>query len=343
MQHTRRVYGVATALALTTVVLAGCTSAAKTLSTADFIGQADAICGAATTQIVDLTPLGANPSPAQAVTFSQRFLAIVTPALGRLAALKAVPSDDAVLDHNLVAPETAMDTARQMLIDNVQEASGDTDTEEAALDFFVGSNTDANQVTEDQALATFGFGACSHLGTGAPPAGVTAPPGATPPTVTTMPTTATTRPAGAATTAPFVAIDAGFSAVFPVTPTRQAFPLESDPTLQSIFYNANTADEDVSVTYSLHPSAPTAATIAAVLVDSVDEAAAASHGVVSSMNPVTYLGSSAEDAVITTADLVDYLRVLVIGPKFYLLQDFIAIGDTSHPDYDELLATFHTL
>ncbi len=60
------------------------------------------------------------------------------------------------------------------------------------------------------------------------------------------------------------------------------------------------------------------------------------------MSPLTYLGSPAEDAVITTPDQVDRLRVVIIGAKYYAIEGVIAVTATAHPEYDELLATFHT-
>ena len=36
-------------------------------------------------------------------------------------------------------------------------------------------------------------------------------------------------------------------------------------------------------------------------------------------------------------------RAVIIGAKFYLLQGFTSVGATTHPEYDELVATFQTI
>jgi hypothetical protein len=339
----------ATALAVVAVTVAGCSSASTTLGRAEFITQADRICTAANAKISHVAPPPSSAPARDVATYTQTLLGIVPPAVDRLAALKAAPADVATLDQNLLAPLRALDAARQMLVANVQEANGDAATEEAALEYFAGSGGDPDQAAHNEALTAFGFRACPVLGGAAAGAGngatgpATPAPGATPPTTILAAPGNTAPPASGANQTPFVATDAGFRAVFPAPPTRHAGPLENDVILQSIFYAAATAGEDVSVTYSLHPTAPPAGTMAAVLDDGVQEAAAAISGVVTTMTPITYLGSPAEDAVITTSDQVDHLRIVVIGAKFYVLQGFTAVTDTAHPGYDELVASFHTI
>jgi hypothetical protein len=340
MRKTRWTYAMATALALVAVAVTGCSSGtSKTLSRSAFISQADSICTATNVAIGHLAQPSTSATPAQVVSFTQQVLTIVPPALTRLTRLKSAPADVAVLTQNLLVPARALVLAEQMLIDNVQEANGNAATAEAALEYFTGSSTNPNQGSENQALSTFGFRACDHLGqpsaspttaTTAPPSTAVAPSGVTPTTI-----------AGGSAKA-FVAADAGFSAVFPVTPTRVVSPLENDVTLQKVLYDATTATEDVSVLYALHPVAPTAAEVQQVLAENVNLAAAGIDGVVTSMSPLTYLGSPAEDAVITTPDQIDRLRVVIIGAKFYAIQGFTPVTATAHPEYDELLATFHT-
>jgi hypothetical protein len=322
-----RLIRVAVAVAVPMLALAGCSKAA--LSKADFVAQADAICQATTAQVNKLPSLGTDATPDEVVKAVQQDLAIVQPAMARLTSLHSTSANQAVLKKNLIAPTQAADMATQTFISNVQEANGDADTEEAALAAFQSSPSDPDQSAENAALARFGFSACAQTDI--------AGNGPTTPPATLTPTTATPLPATPGTPAPFVATDAGFGAVFPTPPTRTVV------IAGTINYAAATATEQVSVTYLSLPAIPSAADIRTALSTAATQEAADQQGTVISQRSLTYLGSPAIDAAIQAPARFVRIRVVVIGTGFYLLQGVTATTATPHPQYDELLATFHTI
>ncbi len=139
--------------------------------------------------------------------------------------------------------------------------------------------------------------------------------------------------------APFVAPDAGFSAVFPTPPKRQTLPVvQAGVSLNVLLYEATTNHEQVAVAYTSLPGVPAQSG----LDDAINAAAANVKGTVTTRADTTYLGHPAEDAVITAPGAVVHVRVVYVGDKRYLLEGVTSAANTPHPQYDALLATFRT-
>ena len=320
----RRLVGIAIALTLTSTPLAGCGGDSKTLSKADFVRQADALCSSAITRLKGITPLADDAPASVYVAVVNQTLVIVEPLVQQLGALTAAPADFAVLEQNLIAPAKDLVTASHAFITEMKQANGDSSAEQAAIDKVGQASDDPDAETHDKALAAFGFDACSKTNSRTTP----------PPTTTT-----TTKPPP-----PYVARDAGFSAVFPGTPTRNSTPIAAAGlNLQAILYTSVTANEELSVAYIAFPAAPAASTTQSALDNSVDQGALSANGTVTSRSRITYLGSPAEDAIINSPGHVIHVRVVIIGRKFFVLQGITYAADAPHPQYDELLATFHTI
>jgi hypothetical protein len=323
MRHTGRGGAVAVIVALAMLSVAGCGGGGgeSTLSKADFIRQADAICGATTARLDNLAGPSDAATPHETVGELEQSVAIIEPALNRLAALRAAPADRAVLAQNLIDPTKAQDLAAQSAISNVQEARGDAATEVAALTAFGDASVDPDQANHDKALADFGFTTCAQTNGG----------DAAPPTTTT-----TTPPR-----APFVAADAGFSAVFPINPTRQTLVITgSGQKTTTLIYRAVTAGENVSVSYVSLAGTPPSGAIQSVLDNSIEDGASNLKGIVASSDQIAYRDWPAEDAIIIAPGHVVYTRVVIIGSKVYVLEVVTDAADTPHPGYRELLATF---
>jgi hypothetical protein len=146
------------------------------------------------------------------------------------------------------------------------------------------------------------------------------------------------------TATPFVATDAGFSAVFPATPQRQTQKvnqpgINADQTL----YVATTNDEQVIVAYQPLPLAPQHDEIQARLDAGVAGSASNVKGTVLSKSNTTMLGQPAEDAVIQAEGAVIHERIVFFGAKLYVFEGLNRTADAKHPAYDTLLATFKTL
>ncbi|MDQ1421734.1 MAG: hypothetical protein QOJ52_3696 [Acidimicrobiaceae bacterium] len=324
MRLRRRLVGIAIVLTLTSAILAGCGGGSKALSKADFVRKADALCGPAITRINAITPPADNAPASEYVADVKQTLTIIEPLVQQLGALTAAPADFAVLEQNLIAPTKDLVTASHAFINEMQQANGDSAAEQAAITKVGQASDDPNAESHDKALAAFGFDACSKTNSGT-----------TPPSTTTT----TTKPPP-----PYVARDASFSAVFPDTPTRDSTPITTAGlNLQAILYTSVTANEELSVAYIAFPVTPAASNIQSALDNSVDQGALSASGTVSSRSRITYLGSPAEDAVINSPGHVIHVRVVIIGRKFFVLQGITYAADAPHPQYDELLATFHTI
>jgi hypothetical protein len=324
MELRGRLVGMAIALTLMAAPLAGCGGGSKPLSKVDFVRKADAICSSAITRFNAVTQPADGAPASEYAAYVAKTLAIIEPAMQQLGALTAAPADFAVLEQNLIAPTKDQVTAGHAFISEVKQANGDPTGEQAALDKFDGAANDPNQDTHDKALADFGFDGCSKTTSGT-----------TPPSTTTT----TTKPPP-----PYVARDSSFTAVFPVTPTRDSAPIAAGGlSLQTIVYTAVTADEELSVAYVLFPVAPAAASVQSALDNSIDQGAAGAKGTVASRSRTTYLAAPAEDAVITAPGHFIHVRVVLLGRKFYVLQGITYSADAPHPQYDELLATFRTI
>jgi hypothetical protein len=161
MRLSNRIFIVAGALAMPALALGGCSSGKSTLSKAQFITQADAICAATTTKVNAIPQLGASATAADAIVPVQQALAIVQPALTQLAALHAAPADFAVLNKNLITPTKTQDAAANAFVTAMKQANGNTAAQQAAITKFTSATNDPNQDAEDSALAKYGFNACS--------------------------------------------------------------------------------------------------------------------------------------------------------------------------------------
>ncbi|MDQ1394157.1 MAG: hypothetical protein QOF30_3134 [Acidimicrobiaceae bacterium] len=319
-----RLVGTAIALTLTSAALVGCGGGTKALSKADFVRKADSICSAAITRLNAITPPSDTAPASEYVANVRQTLAIIEPTVTQLSALAAAPADFAVLEQNLIAPTKDLVTASHAFIGEIQQANGDSAAEQAAIEKIGQASDDPNQATHDKALADYGFDGCSKTNSGTTPASTT---------------TTTIKPPP-----PYVAGDSSFSAVFPVTPTRESTPISAAGlSLETILYTAVTTDEELSVAYVPFPAAPAADRVQAALDNSIDQGAAGAKGTVDSRSRITYLGAPAEDAVITSPGHVIHVRVVLFGRKFYVLQGITYSADAPHPQYDELLATFHTI
>jgi len=161
MRSRNRTISLAVALAGAVIALAGCGGGSATLSKADFIRQADAICAATTAKVNALPQLGSSATTSQVVASVQQALAVVDPALNQLAALHAAPADFAVLNKNLLIPTRGQDQAAHTLITQMQQDSGNTAAQQTAIEKFSAAASNPDQTTQDNALAAFGFAACS--------------------------------------------------------------------------------------------------------------------------------------------------------------------------------------
>lgn len=143
---------------------------------------------------------------------------------------------------------------------------------------------------------------------------------------------------------PYVATDAGFSAVFPATPERTNQNInQTGINVTMTLYLATTNDEQVAVAYEPLPVAPQSGAIQAGLDAGVAGSAKNVNGQVVSKAQVQFLGQPAEDAVIQAQGTVVRERIVFIGSKLYVLEGITKSVDTKHPAYDTLLATFKTI
>ena len=143
---------------------------------------------------------------------------------------------------------------------------------------------------------------------------------------------------------PFVATDAGFSAVFPTTPQRSTQnTTQTGVSLTMTLYLATTNDEQVAVGYAQLPLAPQGSAIQAGLDGAVDGSAKNTGGTIVSRSNTTFLGQPAEDAVVQAQGAVAHERIVFIGSKLYVLEGITRSLDAKHPHYDTLLATFKTI
>jgi hypothetical protein len=146
------------------------------------------------------------------------------------------------------------------------------------------------------------------------------------------------------TPSPYVATDAGFSAVFPATPQRQMQPIvQAGVNATMTLYIAATNNEQVAVAFEQLPLAPQGAAIQGGLDAGVAGSATNVNGQLISKAPAQFLGQPAEDAVIQAKGAVVHERLVFIGTKLYVLEGITSSLDAKHPAYDKLLATFKTL
>jgi hypothetical protein len=132
-----------------------------TMTKAEFIAQADAICADTTTKINALPAPSPTAGPSAVGPYIQMTLDILDPALQRLATLPAAPSDAKVLQQNLIAPTRVEDDAAHTFLNAMQAAQGNTTAQQRALDTFSAAAVDPAQTAHDQALSSFGFKACA--------------------------------------------------------------------------------------------------------------------------------------------------------------------------------------
>jgi hypothetical protein len=133
----------------------------------------------------------------------------------------------------------------------------------------------------------------------------------------------------------------GFSAEFPIHPKRSiqnASQLGSQ--LQVTVYESVTNKEDVGVAFTDLPTTPIPAFIQRGLDASVDGVAAKTGTTVQSRSNTTFLGTGAEDAVLSGSGRAARVRVFVVGSRLYEISGFTKDPGAVHPDYDRLLATF---
>jgi hypothetical protein len=147
------------------------------------------------------------------------------------------------------------------------------------------------------------------------------------------------------TEAPFVAQDAGFSAVFPTTPKRQQQQTATaGVSLPVIIYIAVTSDEAVGAGSATMPYTPAGKTLQAGLDGAIDGSARNYNGTVVTRTTTTFVGEPTEDAVIATpASGVVHERVLFHQRRLFVLLGITEKSDTPHAGYDRMLATFQPL
>jgi hypothetical protein len=146
------------------------------------------------------------------------------------------------------------------------------------------------------------------------------------------------------TATPYLATDAGFSAVFPATPARSTQNINQTGVATTLtLYLATTNTEQVAVGYEQLPVAPSGAAIQAGLDGGVAGSAKNTNGTVVSKSQTQFLGQPAEDAVIQAQGAVVHERIVFIGTKLYVLEGITSSVDAKHPAYDKLLATFKTI
>lgn len=139
----------------------------------------------------------------------------------------------------------------------------------------------------------------------------------------------------------FSAPDAGFRAVFPVTPKRSVkTATPSGASVDVITYESATNNENVGVVYTHSATAPTGDAIQKALDAAIDAEAADFSGTVSSRSTATVGGVPAEDAVITRSGASFRSRAFFRDSKFYALFGGTSAPSDPHPDYDRLVATF---
>jgi hypothetical protein len=152
------------------------------------------------------------------------------------------------------------------------------------------------------------------------------------------------KPTPTPTPKPFVATDAGFSAVFPTTPQQSTQnTTQTGVSITMTLYLATTNDEQVGVGVAQLPLAPQGAAIQAGLDGAVDGSAKNTNGTIVSRSNTTFLGQPAEDAVIQAQGAVAHERVFFTGSKIWVLEGITRSLDAKHPHYDTLVATFKTL
>ena len=132
-----------------------------TLSKAEFIQQADAICASATSAVEALPKFDHEPTTRELVPVVQRIVAILEPLLAKLEKLHGASADEAVLDQHLLAPNRVQNAAARAFLDEMGRAGGNQAAEQRALDTFEPKAEDPNAEANDKALGDYGFGACS--------------------------------------------------------------------------------------------------------------------------------------------------------------------------------------
>jgi hypothetical protein len=139
----------------------------------------------------------------------------------------------------------------------------------------------------------------------------------------------------------FSAQDAGFKAVFPVTPKRSVkTATPSGASVDVVTYHAVTNAEDIGVVFTHSATAPTGDAVQKALDAAIDAEASDFSGTVSSRVTATVAGLPAEDAVISRSGASFRSRAFFRDNKFYVLFGETTGPNDPHPDYDRLLSTF---
>ncbi len=148
---------------------------------------------------------------------------------------------------------------------------------------------------------------------------------------------------------PFVASDAGFSAVFPDEPERgaQTVPVGGYeiPLTTYATYGGGRNDGWAmivgAVDYSVVDDG--GVVVAATLDAGLDGAARNIKGRVVSRTPVDLVGAVGLDGTIETDEAVVYVRLIGVGNRMWMLEDVEVAGEPARADYDTLLQTFQVL
>jgi hypothetical protein len=139
----------------------------------------------------------------------------------------------------------------------------------------------------------------------------------------------------------FSATDAGFKAVFPVTPKRSAkTATPSGASVEVITYEAVTNHEDIGVVFTHSPTAPSGDAVQKALDAAIDAEAADFSGSVTSRSSGPSGGVTVEDAVITRSGASFRTRAFFRDTRFYVLFGGTSKPTDPHPSYERLLNTF---
>lgn len=145
--------------------------------------------------------------------------------------------------------------------------------------------------------------------------------------------------------APYIATDAGFSAVFPTSPERHELPTQNVQglSLHPVFYISQSKEELVIVAVLSDPMFQSGGDPQHELDIGLNVGALANGQTVLSRSYLTYIGNPAEDAVVSVSDGTYHVRVVLAGSTIYVLSGVTRTRGGPLPGYEQLLATFHLL
>lgn len=144
------------------LVVSACSSGTKTLSKAEFIKQADAICKSTTDQVAKLPAPSSSSSVTDIESTVQQAVNLVDPALTKIQALKGPAAEERILAVNFMAPNRAQSAAAHGFLTAVKDAKGDAAKQQDALAKFGPALTDPQQEQHDKAMTDAGFVECGR-------------------------------------------------------------------------------------------------------------------------------------------------------------------------------------